>query len=740
MSDNRRLAVALANLQPTDWKAFEDFASVFLTDEYPDLRILAGTGDKGQDAIFQSESSGVVAQYSVTPAWRSKIKETIDRLRAEQISFTVLIYATNRSIAVLADELKVELRRDGVELDPRDPTSYFLPRIDRSMATRRAAQELSRRVVDDMLPTSDAVQNSPLSTVEMKAGLLYLELQLADAGADRNLTKQTYEAVVLGVLADGGPERRLTRNEIVTKVQTRLPGHELLRIKELVSGALRRLQMKVRVTYQKATDSFALHAAERARLVNRAAELAAERLSLRSEIALIVAAREKALDLSLQAADSDDFVDVIEEVVESLLEHQGTAFVSAIESGVPSVSRVDLYDLAKAAIYPKARALKEALRIEEPVVQDLVELATDSAGELISRPGETMQAHLRRLADAYTLLAFIQQTPDVQKAVAQLFSRGTLVLDTTVILPMFVETARPIEEQRYTNLFRAARSAGLDLVVTHGVLNEIETHLERGLACARRGDRWIGTRPFVYRQWTEFWPDRQSYSSFVDRFMGRSNPQGDLQDFLNVHVGIKADDLGKKSRTFDVSVVGVVSEIFRENKQRFTIADPDGMGVDIRVLHDVEMYLGVLAMRGDEEPSVFGYEAWLVTTDGAAFRMQDLAADRGVTFASSPAMHPNFLSNLLALGPSRTAMEPSVKRLLPVALDIEARGWGVPGLSAMAESIRSQHQAEPEWQIRRKLREAMERAKAGQGAFDDGTLTDLEFIELTKSDPLETEV
>jgi hypothetical protein len=740
MSDNRRLAVALANLQPTDWKAFEDFASVFLTDEYPDLRVLAGSGDKGRDAIFQSESSGVVAQYSVTPEWRSKIRETIERLGAEKIRFTVLIYATNRAIAVLADELKVELRRGGVELDPRDPASYFLPRIDRSTATRRAAQELSRRVVDDMLPTTDAVQSSPLSTFEMKAGLLYLELQLADAGADRNLTKLTYEAVVLGVLADVGPKRRLTRNEIVANVQTRFPGHEPVRIKELVSGALGRLQTKVRVTYQKSTDSFALHAAERAQLVYRAAELAAERLSLRSEIALIVAAREKALDLSLRAADSDHFIDVIEEVVESLLEHQGTEFVSAIESRVPSVSRVDLYDLAKAAIYPKAKALKEALRIDEPVVQDLVELATDSVGELISRPGETMQAHLRQLADAYTLLAFIQQTPDVQKAVAQLFSRGTLVLDTTVILPVFVETARPIEEQRYTNLLRAARSAGLDLVVTHGVLNEIETHLERGLACERRGDTWIGPRPFVYRQWIEFWPDRQSYSSFVDSFMGKSNPEGDLQDFLSTHIGIKTEDLGDKSRTFDVSVVGVVSEIFRERKQRYAIADPDGMGVDIRVLHDVEMFLGVLAMRHDEEPSVFGYEAWLVTSDGASFRMRDLAADRGVKFASSPAMHPNFLSNLLALGPSRTAMEPSVKRLLPVALDLEAHGWGVPGLSAIAESIRSDHQAEPEWKIRRKLREAMERVKAGRGAFDDGTLTDLQFIELTKSGPLEIEV
>jgi hypothetical protein len=738
MGDDSRLAVALANLQPTDWKPFEAFASVFLVDDYPDLRVIAGTGDKGRDAIFISDASGVVAQYSVEANWRSKINQTIGRLRDAGISFTVLIYATNQPIEVPSDQFRRDWRDKDVELDIRGP-AWFLPRIDRSMATRNAAASLSRLVVDRRQPSDDAVRNSPLSSSEMREGLLYIELQLADASADRDFTKLVYESLALRALA-AEPERRLTRGEIVAAVAATFPGHDTARVRSLVNGALQRLQLgKERITYQRSSDSFAIHHAARAGLVERAANLAAERLGLRSEVALVVAGRETDLELGLHAADSGPFLDVIEEILETLLERQGSEFAAAVGSGTLSVLPIDLYDLAKAAIYPRARALRTELNVDGPGVQDLVELAGDAVGRLIDRPGEAMQSHLRRLADAYTLLAFLQQTPDVQSAVAKLFSRGTLVLDTTVVLPVFVETALPPEEQRYTNLLRAAASAGLQLVVTPGVINEIQTHLERGLACERAGDRWEGDYPFVYRQWLARWPNRQSYASLLGRFMGRDDAERDLRDFLGIQVGIKLIDLAEQSRAFGLQVAGVVSEAWRERKQRHAVPLADPMALDIRVNHDVEMYLGVMSMRQQESPSVYGHEAWLVTTDSTAFRMPELLAGGDVPFTSSPAMHPNFLTNLLAIGPSRTIIKPSVKRLLPVALNIEESGWGVPGLSAIAATIRAQHSGEPEYLIRRRLREAMDRLKSGRDVFQDAGVSNPALAELARSDPLEVE-
>jgi hypothetical protein len=207
---------------------------------------------------------------------------------------------------------------------------------------------------------------------------------------------------------------------------------------------------------------------------------------------------------------------------------------------------------------------------------------------------------------------------------------------------VFVETALPPEEQRYTNLLRAAGSAGLQLAVTPGAINEIQTHLELGLACERAGDRWEGDYPFVYRQWLERWPNRQSYAALLGQFMGRDDPERDLLDFLGIHVGIRLIDLAEHSRAFGLQVTGIVSQAWRERKQRRAVALADPMALDIRVNHDVEMYLGVMSMRKRESPSVYGHEAWLVTTDSTAFRMPELIAGGGVPFTSSPAMHPNF--------------------------------------------------------------------------------------------------
>ena len=96
-------------------------------------------------------------------------------------------------------------------------------------------------------------------------------------------------------------------------------------------------------------------------------------------------------------------------------------------------------------------------------------------------------------------------------------------------------------------------------------------------------------------------------------------------------------------------------------------------------------------------------------------------------------------TNLLGVGPSRSAIEPSLKRLMPVALNLEEHGWGVHGLSEIAATIRTQHAGEPEWRIRRRLREAMNRLKSGKNAFDDGEVSDPVLVELAETDPLQAE-
>jgi hypothetical protein len=313
------------------------------------------------------------------------------------------------------------------------------------------------------------------------------------------------------------------------------------------------------------------------------------------------------------------------------------------------------------------------------------------------------------------------------------------VLDTSAILPAFVETALAPEERQYTNLLQAARSAGMELFVTNGVINELDTHLARSVTCSRMVSRWRGDLPFVYQHWLESLQGKGSFEAFVAHFVG-ANPLADLEDFLSTQFGIAKIELGDLSREVGLPTVGAVTEIWRARKQRRHQDHVDEMNVDIRVNHDVEMYLGVLGMRTTEKPDIYGYEAWLVTIDGTAFKLPELAAVEGIDLPRSPAMHPNFLSNLLGIGPSRTAIQPSLKRLLPVAIDIHQHGWGIPALAEAATEVRSRYAGEPEYFIRRKLREAMDALKATQRAIDQGAVGPDDLIDLAEAGDLEVRV
>ena len=72
-----------------------------------------------------------------------------------------------------------------------------------------------------------------------------------------------------------------------------------------------------------------------------------------------------------------------------------------------------------------------------------------AAIEVLERPSHEVRQHLHRLADAYTMFAFLRQAPDVQKVVVSMFSGGDIWLDTSMILPLLAETLLDEPQDRY---------------------------------------------------------------------------------------------------------------------------------------------------------------------------------------------------------------------------------------------------------------------------------------------------
>jgi hypothetical protein len=81
MSVPARLQFALTHVQSSHWSVFEQLASAFAAVDFPALRVLAGVGDEGRDAVLQDAAAdSVIIQYSIAEDWKRKIRETVKRL------------------------------------------------------------------------------------------------------------------------------------------------------------------------------------------------------------------------------------------------------------------------------------------------------------------------------------------------------------------------------------------------------------------------------------------------------------------------------------------------------------------------------------------------------------------------------------------------------------------------------------------------------------------------------------
>ena len=94
----KQLRFALEQIRPNQWERFEEFASAYLVVDYPSLRTLAGTGDRGRDAelVQPPDDPQVRIQYSVQAAWDAKLAKTAKKVADEFPEARQLVFVSTR--------------------------------------------------------------------------------------------------------------------------------------------------------------------------------------------------------------------------------------------------------------------------------------------------------------------------------------------------------------------------------------------------------------------------------------------------------------------------------------------------------------------------------------------------------------------------------------------------------------------------------------------------------------------
>lgn len=722
-----RFSLALDWLKPTEWELFEQLASAFLASEFPELRTTASaSGDGGRDSFFfvADGDPTVALQYSVTKAWEQKITSTVTTLGKKHPETRVLIYATNQVIGAKADELVAKLRREEkIHVDVRD-RHWFLERRESSVAAEKAAENLALRIVDPVLQDKKVIERRTpvLGNRDARTAVLYLDLQLRDDAQDKGLTTIAFDGLVRAALRDTDPDHRLSRADVQQRVLQFVPGHDVERIKLLTDSALDRMK-KRSIRHHEKADEFCLAFDERRRLLARVAELEDADRALSAELESLIEQKARRFQWTLPR-DLGPLVQRCQRVLNRLLLEKGEDFVEATRTGRYSmISEDHLHDFVTRDVgsYPGEKSQAYLVPLVTLTLQDVL---------LEPRPG--LREHLRSMADAYTLFAFLRETPDVQKVVQQMFAQGDIWLDTTMVLPVFIEQLLEPDERRYTSLLAAARQAGMKLWIIPGVLDEINHHITNSLTCSRpRGaTAWVGSVPFLLAAFTWSGHQRSQFAQWVEGFRGPNRPLDDLAEYLAEELGIAVRDLDGEVEAADPDMRFAVEEAWRSRHESRRLDQNVGYNplaaVEALIRNDVAQYLGVVQRRSSETKEVFGYSSWWLTLDKKTKNIENEVSDRCDCRFITPVMSPDFLVNYLALGPPRQRLPKETEQHLPLMLDVGRYKFVPDELLDEAERIRREMQDQPPRRVRRRLRDRLDEIKAQPGDLSAGGTQALE--------------
>jgi hypothetical protein len=720
--NTKRFETALMLLKPAEWEKFERLASQFLAADFPTLVTVASpSGDEGRDAELYSPEgdASVLLQYSVAEDWRDKILRTAKRLEKTKPDARVLIYVTNQQIGAAADDLRRKLREsERFHLDIRD-RNWFLERQRASVRHEAAAEELARDIIDPLLAgtASESTRAAALSGSDLQSAFMYLELQLRDDQRDRGLTKLSFDALVRSALRGTDSAHRMSRADVHDAVRRVLPSHPKDAIESHVDRALDSLPKEI-VRHWKKEDSFCLSQEERERVSERLAELVQRKATLLSEIRFQLKDRLGS-DYVIGTDELADLAERTRRVLEKLLLSRGEAFVAALRDGqFTSFAFDDLNDIVIRDLGERSDRSGVGART--------VPLVTETTKAILLTPTGGVEAHLRSLADTYTLFSFLNETPDVQRVVQLMFSHGEIWLDTSFLLPVLLEDQLDHDEQRFSATLWAAVDAGLKLRITPGILEELERHINRSVVCARtRPSEWRAGVPFLLMGFTALGGSASEFPGWAEAFRGAARPLDDVAEYLRDEFDIEVMSVDADVQNAPKDLWHAVDEEWRRTHttRRGGGVEVDSITTDRLIRHDVETYVAAIVRRSKERESPFGYTSWVLTFDRSAFHIAErLKEHMGNDAPRSPVMSADFFLNYLALGPLRYRISREAESRIPVLVETDAQEFMPPELLEVAQRARDEARGLPERTVRRRVRDALDAAKQRQGAVTRGGL------------------
>lgn len=297
-------------------------------------------------------------------------------------------------------------------------------------------------------------------------------------------------------------------------------------------------------------------------------------------------------------------------------------------------------------------------------------------------------------------------------------------------MPLLADQLRTEDgDKRFSVIIKNLVFSGAEVYICEAAVNEILNHIRISSMCANYGVQWRGRIPFLYSQYIQDGRDRSKFAEWVAQFRGSERPELDIREFLSEEYGIKYEELTDDYSRSDENVRFSVDRLWREaheTRRGNMKITGDSDTLDILIRNDVVSYLGIIERRKRETSSELGCQHWWLTIDSTAWGIRESLAKEFANPPSSPLMSPDFIVQNMSFGPNKNLLARSDEQLLPVLLDFDLSQVVPPEILKVADEVRAQNVGQPEYVIRRKVRDACDRARREIGDYTKGVNSILE--------------
>ena len=667
--------------------AFEKFFHAFMTAMFGSgFMPLGGHNDGGADAffepIYEGSRSNRFLQASVEIDHRSKIRQTVNRLREVGRVPAELTYCTSRKIDRVDQEDEFLTTELDVTIRIRDQR-WIIANLNQSARTEAAFNDHLAHEVAFLrhLGGSSLIDN--VKQDDARALFVFLEQELARRRDQSDILLSTMDSLILWALEGTDPEQGkfLTRDQVLRRIEDVLPSSKQF-IRGSIDHRLNVLSSKSNPTgreirHHRKEGLYCLPDETRQKVE---AENAHDELLKQHFLDGIEAnARPYFLAGDKQSEHLGATIRVAHTAIEKAFERQGielAAFVSGNGEKDQQLSIADYVDeaIVELGLEPNARVL-----VKEASLGVLRKALYESS--LVDRE------YFNKLSRTYTLLFTLRNDGRVVEYFRSMSNKLILYIGADILVRALSEHFLRPEDRMTTNLLLILKQSGAQLILGDNALEEVWSNMKASDHEYNNWFKWnepyitsaivrhcskILVRSYFYAKLSP--PDGVTpptgWVRYIDQFLTystlhSSRGKDELQGYLCGKFGLSYETEEQMHRGVDTDHLEALKELLLEVRSGKDKAE-------LLAYNDALQALRVYAKRKEindrQAVGPFGYQTWWLTHETHVMRVSTTLVKH---YNSRFIMRPEFVLNFIALAPTMEEVRTAYSTVFPSLLSIK---------------------------------------------------------------------